>query len=397
MYLMQSWFARFMQWAGFGFDNPHPVEESVRQLEIVNSRPEPVAVKKSRTAKSKTQERPDAETFAELLEGLEESFETLVMPDIKGNWLSRKETKGLRKLGIYIPTPWLLELVAQPSLPVGTAMPMMASCLICRGIEDTKEEVHPRFAFAIKAPRLPENVEQIKGVAYQFGYCFRLNKKEKDLHSPMRSFWAWAYIVVRPDGSISIPSELQEVVQQINHRRAVNGSRKEQFSYRQWRKPSAFTHDHAGRQEEYERFLKSLFRQLILWWNGRAQRWSVGVRKNDKRVTFSIAPQHTAAYFADRDKTIAVNGTAKKIIHYVRPHTRANGSHVKAHVRGLREFDWKGFHCMVTAPDLNGQVLTVADLTPVEADGDDPKLLETHDVAALLADSEDFPEKAKAA
>lgn len=106
---------------------------------------------------------------------------------------------------------------------------------------------------------------------------------------------------------------------------------------------------------------------------------------------FSIAPEHTSAYFADRDTVVSVDGKPKKIIHFVRSHVRVNGSEVKAHVRGLREFDWKGYHCAVTAPNLNGAIYTGAALTPVEIDEDDPTegYLSTLELADLLATMED--------
>lgn len=352
-----------------------------------------------RRARTATQVAPNTETLSDLLDGLESSFETMQIPSIKGNWLPKSDIRALHKLGVYVPSPWLLEHMQNPSLPAALALPMMASCFLS-STKVVDDVVSPRFAFAIKAPRLPESVEQIRGVAYRFGYCVELTETERDLNSPPRMFWAWSWVVVRPDGSIALPHELRPVVHQINHRRMQahhgrsGGCRSSSFTTRQWVIPTAFTTE-PGRhdQAEYENYLLCVFRQLLLWWTSRDERWSVGVRKGDKRATFSIAKEQTAGYFADRDKTAAVDGTAKKIIHFVREHERANGSVVRAHVRGLREFDWRSFHCIVTAPTLNGMLSTNAPLVPVELSShdDDIGTLTSEQAAVLLADYEDAP------
>ena len=386
MYLIKSWLLRFMGWAGFGIELP----QSHFQEETNYS---PVTAKKKRPAASKTQEKPDEKTFLDLLDGLDDSFKTMEMPPIKHNWLAKKDIKAITKIGLYVPTPWQIQTVKTPSLPEKTSLPFIASALIGWGDIDTIDAVHARFAFAIKIPKLPAGVEQIKGTAYQFGLCHQLNEKEHDLKSDMNTFWSYAYVVVRTDGSIAVPSELRRNTTSIpvkHHRKGV-GARSIVVS-RQWSRPTMFTHDKENQQQYYEWFLTCVFRQIILWWNDRPNQWSVGVRKGDKRVTFSIAQNHTSAYFADRDRVVAVNGTKKKIVHYVRPHVRENGSSVKAHIRGLTEFDWKGFHCHVTAPKFNGNVLTVAPITPVEVledDMSDGKYMETCDVAVMLALAEE--------
>jgi hypothetical protein len=383
--------------------SPPPAEpEPARQppallLLTFTPKPQPKATPRKRRASTPTQTRPDAETFAELLDGLESTFHTIQIPPIRGNWLPKADIRALHKLGIFIPSPWLLEIVPRPSLPPDMLLPMVASCKIASRKSDTEDRVHPRFAFAFKEPRLPASVEQIKGAAYRFGYCVELRADEHDKASAPRTFWVWAWVVIKPDGVLAVPRELRQVVHSIAHRRAVRekgrGCRTSSFQTRQWATPTCFRNDDHPEQDpgEHERFLLCIFRQLLLWWTTREERWSVGIRKDGKRATFSVDKQHTAAYFADRDKVVAVDGTAKKIIHFVRAHQRANGSMVKEHIRGLREFEWKGFSCAVTAPKFNGRVLTNSPLTPVEmergASMDGHKT--TEQVAELLADLED--------
>ncbi len=61
-------------------------------------------------------------------------------------------------------------------------------------------------------------------------------------------------------------------------------------------------------------------------------------------------------------------------------------------MRGLREFDWRGFRCAVTAPKLNGAIVTNLDIAPVliDAEADDSDAyLDIEQVAGRLADAED--------
>jgi hypothetical protein len=66
-------------------------------------------------------------------------------------------------------------------------------------------------------------------------------------------------------------------------------------------------------------------------------------------------------------------------------------SFVKAHVRGLREFDWKGYRCVVTAPEFKGVIATTVNIDPVDPEADDTKgeFISTLELARILADIED--------
>jgi len=58
-------------------------------------------------------------------------------------------------------------------------------------------------------------------------------------------------------------------------------------------------------------------------------------------------------------------------------------------VRGLREFDWRGYSCSVIAPKLNGLLTTMCALEPVEAEPDSLDTVDTLSAAIMLADAED--------
>lgn len=345
-----------------------------------------------RKPKSKTQVQPNMETFGALLEGLEDSFGTMRSPDIPGSWLAKRDVNAIKKIGVYIPTPFAVQFLTKPLIPAGTKLPAIASALFIPRKEETEVgKVYPRFAFCIKGARLPESVEATKGTPYQFGQCFEMTRDESGKPVPPKTFWAWCWMVVRPDGSIHIPYENRSCSEVIKRSKKGNKAPKLAYRHRQWSKPSLAIAEAARDQTTHEQFMASTLRQLILWWNNRSSQWSVGVRKDGHRVTFSIAPEYTSAYFADRDTVVNVEGKPKKIIHFVRKHTRVTGSEVKAHVRGLREFDWKGYHCVVTAPELNGAIFTDFNLDPslVDTKESDQGYMDTLGLASMLSDAED--------
>jgi hypothetical protein len=359
--------------------------------------PEPARKRPKTTARVPTQIKPDHETFADLLEHLDSSFQTYTIPEIKDNWLPKSDIAALKRLGIFVPSPWLLELTEQPSLPTEFLFPSIAACAMGTGKSDNANIVHPRFIYAFREPRLPPGIEPCPGIPYRFGFCVELNEKENTPDSPPRLFWEYCWLVVKPDGTIYAPRERRPVEFEVSQRNPRYRLRRHRtpsvISYVSpaWRRQTTLTDSESKlRPQEYERFSLCIFRQLLLWWADRDNRWSVGVRKDDARVTFSIAKEHTAAYFADRDKTVNAHGVTRKIIHYVREHQRVNGSTVREHLRGLREFDWRGYHCLVTAPKLNGFVATTASLEPIRTDRPGPDELTTAELAAKLADLEDY-------
>ena len=313
---------------------------------------------------------------------------------MRQSWLPQKDVRALYRLGVYVCNDWKMEFTPSPALPHDCSLPAMASAHFIPSKLDTKEKVHPRFIVAIKEPRLPESAERVPGTTYRFGMSVELKEKKHDESSERQLFWVWAWFVVRPNGAIELPSELRSVANEILHRRRSGGAKSSFVYNRIWQKPSlARLGLDEVKQHEHEIFLKCQFRQLILWWVSREDRWSVGVRKDGHRVTFSIDKRHTSAFFSNRNRQVTENGKTRPIIHYVEQFTRSNGSVVAAHVRGLSDFTWRGYQCTVVAPKLRGFISTTAPLSPVEIDPQTPRdgYLTTAQVAIELAGIEDAP------
>ena len=397
-YVSDAYRAEINKWMidFFGYEDDAPTIAPVvyHDAEIKGSPPVVKAPKKTpRRNKSKTQVQPDIETFQGLLEGLDDSFYTMQVPAISGSWLTKKEMNTIKKMGVYVPTSLDLEIIENPTIPKDVTLSAVASSYFVPRKEDKKDKIFQRFIYALKGARLPENVEAVRGTPYQFGACYEMKHEENGKEMKPRMFWSWCWIVVRPDGTLKIPHEKRPVMCTVTHKRKGHSDRARTSTVfnRQWSIPTMAVAEMGRDQDGYETYLKCSFMKLLQYWTDRQKQWSVGVRKDGHRVTFSIDPKHTSAYFADRETVVNVEGKPKKIIHFVREHERMNGSVVKAHVRGLREFDWKGYHCAVTAPNLNGAIMTNFPIDPIELKRGEKMdgYIETADMAVLLADAED--------
>lgn len=389
----------------FSYDYPLFYGENHSVVSNFEKAPENPPIGSKKKAR-KTQERPDANTFSDLLDDIDDVYESLDKKEIDTRWLTRRELDALRSIGTYVPSPWEIDFYDKPILPASEILPTIAAASFVGRRHNKEDVIHANMIYAIKDAVLPVGIERIPGTVYRFGLCVELPEKEGDKNSELRTFWIWAYTVVKPNGEIAIPRINEKTtcyVPSISAKRNGFMGGKIGIPTSQWKKQTILTRSpedialQGGISDaKWESHLLSEFRQLILWWNRRNQLWSVAIRKNGKRITFSVDPKHTSAYFADRGKQATENGKTKRIIHFVSPHTRRNGSEVKAHVRGLREFDWRGYQCFVTAPNLTGWLpsaefaLNPVDVDLSEDDPTPPGMLDVLDVVHKITDIEDY-------
>ncbi len=104
-------------------------------------------------------------------------------------------------------------------------------------------------------------------------------------------------------------------------------------------------------QDSSARVLVMLFSACYHAWLIRDEYYQVATSKRKSRVTFCIAPGEQKHFFRDRQKVVtAKDGKRKRIIHYVREFKRKNGQVVKEHLRGIRQFLWRGYKVTVSIP-----------------------------------------------
>lgn len=314
-------------------------------------------------------------TLADLLDNLEVAFQKMRMPIDGNSWLDRGSILGLRRLGVYVPDPWELtwhDDPAQLRVDVNGLMPVFMAVSFSGEASFKEFEANPpkdkdiytaNTMFAVKREKTPFYVEQKKGVVYEFGYSF----------ADTKNFWMRCFLVIdESTGEIHICDELKRKVHIIAAKQRRKGRPvHHSFTTKQWSDPYLLAADDLCDLETRKLGAKNLFVAMLKWWRDRDLRWSVGIKRGKDRVIFSVEPENTKTYFADRDKTVkTANGQTKKIIHYVREHERVrNGKtiSVREHIRGLREFNWKGHHCIITAPKFHKTILSNSwELTPMD-------------------------------
>lgn len=314
------------------------------------SQPEPRPVVLCEAAKPRVKRKP-AVTLGALLDSLEAAFESVSLHPTEYKMTDRDTRTGLRRMGPHVANTEAPMMEAERvEVTEGTHWSALLFVSIAHYNPD-KEAVengigHADFYYARKFSKLPWYVEQKPGIGYEFGMAYRFGSKLQ---------WIYQYIVVNPkSGEVDLcKCLLLDRVQLKPVGLDVYYTRK------RWGCPateSATAWSESLR--ERERIACRSFSSVFNWWQKRANRWSVSVRRAGDRVTFSVEMERTKNYFKDRDKTIvARDGKAKRIIHHVSAHERilkdGKTSPVKEHIRGIREFDWKGYHCAVTAPKFH--------------------------------------------
>lgn len=298
------------------------------------------------------------QTLSELLDHLEETFESYKIPTQAAINLSSDSRLGLKKLGAHVPNPWNMqwsEDCKDIKVNVENGMPSMFFISTPLNKHNTSDKVNISFMFAIKHRKLPWNVEKKVGTPYQFGLTFR----------DFKLFWLTAWIVVKADGSIDICKEHQHKHVPV----VVNGKFKTSYKKKMFGDPELVA-DYQSEGKQGDLIVKNAFRASFNWWNDRKNRWSVAVKKDGERITFAVDKSLTKKYFADRDKTIKTpSGQNKKIVHFVKAHDRDYGgkiTKVREHIRGLNSFSWKGYQCLVSAPEFQGLVTAECDISGSE-------------------------------
>ena len=362
--------------------------------EVLEPIEEKVEEKKQR--KKYTSHKEERATFSELLDGIESTFESYRFPTLDSSWLDRDSIIGLRKLGSHVPSHWnnLFEAdqVTEDKIRCQNLNKLPALMCVSIGYKlNSKEEngLPARFVFAIKHKKLPWNVGYKQGTPYLFGTA---HEKDGKLH------WIYMWITVnRHSGQVEVCPELGPSFSYIPSKNSA--SKRSDGVVRkvmrmQWMPPNFLSGLVNKNIDQARRDHKLLFVTILDWWVKREEQWNVIVKHNGERLTFSVPNDQTKFYFKDRERVVNENGNSKKIVHYVKEHGRLYGEKVtviKEHIKGLRQFNWKGYNIQVVSPKL--QANTSAAFTP---GGEEIEEMEKGNVVYLsklgkmLADAEEM-------
>ena len=348
------------------------------------AQPEPVKQKAPEAKQRRPRNTKRSQDLSDLLDNLDITFESLKLPSMKESWLERDSIIGLKKLGIHIPSPWEMEWTEDSSkifLDVSKPLPAIM-CVAIPNKEEKENKVYPKIMFAIKYKKLPWHVAYHSGVPYLYGGAYEFHGK---------LFWMHMYVTVnRKTGAMTFCEELQKVTNVIR----VNGKQPTFYVSKQW-KEASFLVDDLSSVEAMKNCSMNVMRAMHKWWINRDDRWNVIIKKNGDRITFGVNDKDTPYFFKNRDKVVTENGETKRIIHYVKEHERTrNGKTnvIKQHIRGLREFNWNGYHCKVMSPKLETKTAATFTVGSEESDGQED-MVYLSKVGKMLAD---FEERKKA-
>jgi hypothetical protein len=299
-------------------------------------------------------QRSTPKTLDELLVGIDEAFAGWRLPYDKMSTVARDSVAMYRRLGVHVPAKFAFEdRDTAPRVETHLRPGVLAIAL---PVEDRDDDdiMASRYLCATRLKKLPPLVAGGAGVPYVFDVGY--SSKGKPLA------WLQCHVCVAADGTVTACKEL---LSRTHHITAKSPQARRRFgrsipvTYRAWSSPWLALISLGESISQRKLAIEWLFADAVQIWAARESQWSVAVYKNGERVTFGIDPRDTKTFFADRDKSAKTpSGATKKIIHHVREHARNNGAQVREHVRGLREFDWKAFRCVVNAPAFTGKLAT---------------------------------------
>lgn len=338
----------------------------------------PEVVQEKNPRKVRRHDKEKAKTFSDLLDNLEGTFDSIKLPTMTESWLERDSIVGLKKLGVHVPSPWVMLHLDDAKVNISKPLPaVMCLSSVTKDSVDVEDKHYPKIFFAVKLRKLPWQVSKRTGIPFQFGAAYEFKGK---------LLWLNMYLTVaKTTGEIRFCEELRIKAHKI--------TRTKIFYSQSWRNAS-FLEDNNLPIDEYQTYIKSLFVSMHEWWSERDTRWNVVVKKNGDRVTFGVDNNHTPYYFKDRDKSIkTASGQTKKIVHYVKEHERKINDKttiVKEHIRGLQEFNWAGYHCQVVSPKLQSQTAAFFTL-PGDDELQSNNVVYLSKLGKILADFEETP------
>ena len=368
---LERFMARVRSW----FHRGVPIVVDATPVGETSQAPVAVPEQPKKERKPRTSRKEDKRNLSELLDNIDASFDTYRLPNLKESWLAHDSIIGLRKLGTHVPNPWEMPWRDnEDDIKVDVSRTMPALMCVCIGNKETRQDsggdhIYPDIMFAIKHKKLPWYVAYHAGVPYQYGAAFRVDG---------RLFWIHMWFTInRKTGAMQACEELRTITNVIpikNPASKRGGGRSHVVTKRAWAQPSFFENDNHS-VAHMRLSSKNVFAAMFNWWVKRDDRWNVVVKKNGDRVTFGVNQDQTSFYFKDRDKSVkTASGQTQRIVHYVKEHDRiVSGKHItiKEHIRGLREFSWAGYQCLVTSPKITGKTTASFDSEGLDADDSD--------------------------
>lgn len=217
--------------------------------------------------------------------------------------------------------------------------------------------IYPSFLYFTKV-KTPAGIEFAHGDVYALTAVFDERKRT----ATGISFLCRCHVVVMPSGHISLLREARVVTSTV-YRTA--GAKKEKLHLKgvQWVYPTWLS-EMKKIGETAENVAASLFVMAMGTYTKALDRTVIRTTRKGITATFGIDLARCRTFFADREATaLAKDGKRKRIFHAVTRHERHVGQtvqDVRAHYRGLRFFDWKGYKIGIVWPKTDIRTFTAA-------------------------------------
>jgi hypothetical protein len=125
---------------------------------------------------------------------------------------------------------------------------------------------------------------------------------------------------------------------------------------REWRLPQWVLEVADLKKKTPDEWAGGLLRMALATYVEATERIIIRVKKQTDVAAFGIELKRASYFFRDREaRALAADGKRKRIFHSVIRHSRriseTHWTDVRAHFRGLRDFDWNGYAVHIVFPD----------------------------------------------
>ena len=215
----------------------------------------------------------------------------------------------------------------------------------------------PKFIYFTKYKRPPPEIQRIsEGDVYQMTvYWDRIDNRSKKWQKTHKGGVPHDYAVCVERGTAKVRVLNMLIKSRIALRHRSGRGRGETFYIpsTHWGVPLDCLRWAVGRHDASpEDYLRRVFIETALMYQSSVlgSMVRIEVKKGDLVATFGVEIKRMAYFFKDRDVKLNQLGSTARIFHIVRPHVRKNGTSVKMHFRGLREFEWAGYKVSISVP-----------------------------------------------
>lgn len=316
-------------------------------------------IKEQCTKEDYCNELNDDWTLKELLGEIDKTYEWLEASVWKNSWIHPCIVNAANTIAPYIlRSDYMFDSIGYTEKFNYSKYNFPAIGCVALNSANNETFIGLKSVLYVKQQNLPWDYEQIKGITYLIGYCYEA--KGKVLYVSM-------YVVLDYNGFVRIPKIFRTIEHTIRKGNKISAS---WFQNTYARQEVVINHKHDQSFKTYALAEKSMAGWVCWVLNVSIERdfnYSVIVKKNNRRVCFSLQGQNIVKFFRNRFKVETTKtGRRKTIFHSVKSFVRKSGAVVKMHVRGVTKFIWGDYNVSIFVPGYHGQGLTEVGIASVQ-------------------------------